>query len=325
MDVRRFYVVSQRDQRGPFTVEELIEELDAGRITATQQVRTGFGTMLGSVRDVIDTPQAMWNTAESGSALSSVDIAQRRNRILSLVILGLTLIPALTLIAFLGSGTTAVSASTPSTSLPPPPHSQTVAPLPDPVRPTVQRPAETSTPTPTPTPTTTASTSPVPKPPVVTSVPEPHPVAVSENVIVRQSTDGIVRLTASSATITAKGARLQAKGTANAHIGSWNDGEGGVEWEAMIDRPGSYEVTITYACNRSGAGVGMNISAGDQAISDLTVDTGSWDVFKPHRLSQPITISKAGSIKVFLAPINKRASAFMKLSGIRLTPIPATR
>src|SRR4051812_33555855 len=59
MDIRRFYVVSIRDERGPFSIEELAEELDAGRITATQQVRTGMGTMLGSVREVIETPKTM--------------------------------------------------------------------------------------------------------------------------------------------------------------------------------------------------------------------------------------------------------------------------
>jgi len=326
MDTRRFYVVSPRGELGPFTVEELIEELEAGRITATHPVRTGMGTMLGSVRKVLDTPEAMWNTAESGSGLSPVAMAQRRNRIVSVTILGLTLVPALMLIAFLGAGTTTtVTASTPtataSPDIPqPPPRSQTAVPSSVPVRP----PAGNSVGTPPP-PSASTSSSPSSKPRAFTSTPDPLAVAAIADGPIRQAANGVLRLTASTATITSKGARLQGKGTDNPHIGSWNFGEGGVEWEALIDRPGSFEVTITYACNRSGAGSKINFSADNRSISDLTVDTSSWDAFKPHRLSQPLTISRAGLIKFTLVPNHKKNAAFMKLSGVLLTPVPTTR
>ena len=72
MDVRRFYVISPRGERGPFSVEELHEELAAGRITSTQQVRTGMGTMLGNVREVINTPEVMWKKSSAFMKLRHV-------------------------------------------------------------------------------------------------------------------------------------------------------------------------------------------------------------------------------------------------------------
>ena len=92
-------------------------------------------------------------------------------------------------------------------------------------------------------------------------------------------------------------------------------------FRSVIDHPGSFLVTITYACNRSGAGSELSFSANDHSVTDLTRNTGTWDDYKPHQLSQPLTISKAGVVKFRLAPIKKKSAAFMKLRQVVLTPV----
>lgn len=307
MDVRRFYVISPRGELGPFSVEELNEELSAGRITPRQQVRTGMGTMLGTVREVLIAPEALWNTAESGSGLTAVAMAQRRTRMVSLVVLGLTLVPALSLMLLLGWGQEADVRT--SATAPPAPRT---APAPGITPPPVVVPVP-----PPPAPGTRQITP-------VTSNPQPATRAEADGdaEIVRQEADGVLRLMASSAIITSKGARLQGKGSDNPHIGSWNDREGGVEWRTLITKPGRFTVVMTYACNRSGAGAIFRLAAGDEVIDGIVQDTGSWDTYKPQTLARQMTIATAGPVTISLSPQEKKSSAFMKLSSIVLTPVP---
>lgn len=321
MDIRRFYVVSPRGERGPFSIEELSEELNAGRIMATQQVRTGMGTMLGTVREVIDTPETMWNTAESGSGLSPIAIAHRRNRQLSLIILALTLVPALVLISLFGVGTTTVAVAPPSADranqvlLPPAPPTEPVS-----VAPSGRSPAN---PSPTPSTNSTAPVSTIisSKPLPTSATPDPLAGTAIPNPVIRQAANGELTLTASTATITTPGARLIAKHTPNPAISGWNDAEGGIEWNAIIDHPGTFAVTITYACNPSGAGSEMGLTAGDQTISDRTKSTGTWDDYEAHQLKNHLSITKKGEMKFTLAPIKKKGSAFIKFSRIVLVPV----
>lgn len=288
-------------------MEELNEELAAGRVTPMQQVRTGMGTMIGTVREVLIAPEALWNTAETGSGLTAVAMAQKRTRMVSLVVLGLTLVPALSLMLLLGWGqeTTTRGASTtpaaetkptPSLALPPPP---SVAPVHTTSSPASRPPAATTNPT---------------------SAPRPEPATSAG--VVQQEANGVLTLSASSAIITSKTARLQGKGGDNPIIGSWNDKDGGVEWKTHVTRPGKFRVVVTYACNRSGAGAILKLAAGDGFINGVLQDTGSWDIYKPHTLAQPMTIATTGPVTISLSPQEKKSSAFMKLVGIVLTPVP---
>lgn len=310
MDVRRFYVMSPRGEQGPFSVEELNEELAAERIMPLQQVRTGMGTMIGTVREVLIAPEALWNTAESGYGLNAVAMSQRRTRMVSLVVLGLTLVPALSLILLLNgreenarefaSASTTPAAKpgpTPSVTLPPPPPALAAVPIP-------------STPSPPPRPAAATTT----------PAPAPRPAAATSSGVVQQEANGVLTLTASSAIITSKGARLQGKGGDNPHIGSWNNKDGGLEWQTIVTRPGQFHVVMTYACNRSGAGAILKLTAGGDFINDTLKDTGSWDVYTPHTLIQQLTIATAGALTISLSPQEKKSSAFMKLVGIVLTP-----
>jgi hypothetical protein len=309
MDIRRFYVISSRGEQGPFSVEELNEELSAGRVSSMQQVRTGMGTMLGTVREVLTAPEALWNTAESGSGLTAVAMAQRRTRMVSLVVLVLTLIPALSLVLLLdgGGAESAVGHPAAPASSPEP---TVIVPQPPAIAP-----APVFGPTSQPKPPTTR----------VASNPPARPAAGPESPLLRQDADGVLHLMASTAIITTKGARLQGKGTVNPHIGSWNDTEGGLEWQVQVSRPGRFQVVLTYACGRGGDGSILRLAAGDGFINDTVQETGSWDAYKPHTLAQPLTITTTGPLTISLTPHTKKSAAFMKLTGIVLTPVEPSR
>ena len=157
-----------------------------------------------------------------------------------------------------------------------------------------------------------------------TAVPPPQ-IAATAAATTPESTTPVaetpaITLSAITATITSKSARLQGKDSSNPHIGSWNDREGGLVWTTTISQAGRYSVTITYACNRSGAGGMAKVSAGPAAISETVVDTGSWDTFAPHTLRQPLEITQAGEVTITLEAEVKKSAAFMKFSSLVLAP-----
>jgi hypothetical protein len=51
--VRRLYVIALGEEHGPFDLERLAEELAAGRVQPGDQVRTGMGTPMGTVAEVM--------------------------------------------------------------------------------------------------------------------------------------------------------------------------------------------------------------------------------------------------------------------------------
>jgi hypothetical protein len=304
MDIRRFYVVSPRGECGPFSIEELAEELRSGHVTGQQQVRTGMGTMIGTVREVLDAPDPMWNPMDSTAAgLSAVVVAQRRNRNLSLVILGMTLIPATALYFFLSPGQVAAPPRTsseriPASMAPPAPAATTVR-----SENTVRPPADA----PSSSPTAAAPAAVKPTTAAISTTP-----AMSSD---------LVRLTALTAIVTVPGARLQGRDTPIPHIGTWNSQEGGVEWKTRL-APGRYAVTLTYACNKSGAGAMIVVSAGRARCSEPTRDHASWDNYQPHTFADPLVITEEGDTTIQVRAGSRKSSAFMKLAEVSLRRLP---
>ena len=52
-DNRRFFVITNRGEVGPFTLEDLKEELAAQRLARTDRLRTAFGASLGTVEEAV--------------------------------------------------------------------------------------------------------------------------------------------------------------------------------------------------------------------------------------------------------------------------------
>jgi hypothetical protein len=101
MDPRRFYVITTTGEAGPFTHEELREALNQGVIDRQHQVRTGQGTMLGTVSSQL-------SSVSQRRTRTGIDSGQRRDRQFhrfSLLVLAITLLVAGAIALSLRSGT----------------------------------------------------------------------------------------------------------------------------------------------------------------------------------------------------------------------------
>lgn len=72
-DYRRFFVITSRGEVGPFTVDDLKEEVAAQRITRTDRLRTAFGANLGTVGEAVGpAPRNQRRPSDTPSSPASV-------------------------------------------------------------------------------------------------------------------------------------------------------------------------------------------------------------------------------------------------------------
>ncbi len=303
MDVRRYYVVTGVGEQGPFRLSELREALASGTFSGSEPVRTGMGTMLGSVDEVLTTPETAWDPAESGSGATAIPFLRSR-RLLPLTILVLAFVPALVLLGLLGRGNPPATQTTAKPEvrtvvIPPPP--QIVA---APTRPPVPIPMM----------------KPTVMPPGLLPVADPPRAAVVPDLVVRQDGAGVLVIGAEFATIVDNRARIQGKGSPHPYIGSWNDKTGHIAWTVLVTRPGRFQVTLAYACAPTGAGATYHLRIGEVKITGVMQSTTSWDVYESVPLGE-VTITQTGELPMTITSGARTGSALMKLRTITLTPV----
>jgi hypothetical protein len=290
----------------------LHERLALGHIAGTQQVRTGMGTMLGSVAEVLAAGAVTWNPADSTSGTMSAGQTRGRNRTISLVVLALTVVPALLLATLLGGGGMVGPPTPPAAAGPvrsvivPPPPLATRQPEPDVAKPVAPAPAKPVASVPAPP--TPAPLAPAPLP----------PATVAPVTTLPAGGDGVVILRAEQAELVGTRARVIGRGTPQSCIGEWN-GTGLARWRIQIARPGRYRVQTSYACNSSGAGGTYQVAVGGTRLSASLHDSGSWSTFATQTVGE--ATFAAGEVTIEVSPLKIR-SVFMKLHTGILTPLP---
>jgi len=103
------------------------------------------------------------------------------------------------------------------------------------------------------------------------------------------------------------------------NIGGWTRFEDWVQWDMIVDRPGTYDVTITYAVPDSTAGAELAVKVGGQVLPYTTVGTGSFTAFKTFPLGQ-VTIDRAGRQTVSVKVTKPPTFAVMNLQAVTLKP-----
>jgi hypothetical protein len=311
MDVRRYYVVTRVGELGPFRLDELQEALDQGKIVGSAQVRTGLGTMLGTVADVLVTPETTWDARESGSGSSSA-VSSRRPAQGRLVLVTLVLLsfPAfLTVLLMSRGGTEQPAKPRLDPSFPRPP----VAVEP-PRQPAQPPPAPVAPPRPPPAPVVAAPPSQVPPP-------APAPVPDVAGQVVPQQPDGSLLIGAQYATFVDLHARVQGLGTPTPNIGDWNEKTGAVVWKVRIDRPGRFRVTLTYACAPAGAGGTYRLKIGKSTMVGECKNTTGWNTYESVPAGE-IAITDSGVLALEMSSGKRTGSQLLKLRTIALAPIP---
>jgi alpha-L-fucosidase len=138
-----------------------------------------------------------------------------------------------------------------------------------------------------------------------------------------QGADGSVYLPAEDAEIRGSRVRLEDKGGVP-NIGYWSVAADFVQWSPQINRPGIFDVELTYACDPASAGNEYVVAAGDRKLTGKTTATRGWDDFSVLKAGQ-ISIDTAGKAVVTLRPAGAKinGAGLMNLRSIILKPAKA--
>lgn len=144
----------------------------------------------------------------------------------------------------------------------------------------------------------------------------PH---VIESAALKQSDDGTLVLHAQDADISGSPAKLESRG-GQPNIGFWSSTRDFVSWQAQINKPGTFEVEITYACQPP-AGSRYAVVGGDQKLEGTVKATNSWDDFITDKVGE-MKIDKAGPLVLTVRPAGTlQGAGLMNLRSVTLKPV----
>lgn len=133
-----------------------------------------------------------------------------------------------------------------------------------------------------------------------------------------QQPDGTIVLRAADADLDGGLHVEQIGGQAN--IGFWTNPQGAVSWDVQVNQPGSFDVSIEFACETPSAGSTIHITAGEAAPLQWQVpSTGGWQQFETARPGQ-LQMASGGIIPVRISARSKPGLAVMNIRRLTLTP-----
>ena len=142
--------------------------------------------------------------------------------------------------------------------------------------------------------------------------------AVAAGALVAQAADGRIVLPAAKAEIHGAKAKYESGGGKD-NIGYWVDENDWVAWTVKVEKPGTFEVEVTYAAAPDSGGATYEVYAGEHKVSGKVEATGGWTDFKTVRLGT-LDIFGAGTVTVSVKPQTKPNLAVMNLKAVTLTP-----
>jgi len=137
--------------------------------------------------------------------------------------------------------------------------------------------------------------------------------------LLKQAKDGSVTLKASAATVHGDNAKYESGGGKD-NIGFWTNAQDYVTWDFKIKTPGSFNVEVTFACERGAGGSEYIVSVADLELTGTVRDTGSWTNFVSEKLGI-VKIGKAGTYTLAVKPKTMPGGAVMNLKSIVLVPV----
>jgi len=129
--------------------------------------------------------------------------------------------------------------------------------------------------------------------------------------------DGSVKLMAAEAVIHGGTAQFEEGGDKDA-IGFWTDPHDWVSWDFVLDKPGKFNVEITFAAD-TGCGGEYALTLGSQELAGKAAETGSWTKFVTEKLGK-LEVAAAGKHTLAVKPKNKKGIAVMNLRSVVLKP-----
>jgi alpha-L-fucosidase len=100
---------------------------------------------------------------------------------------------------------------------------------------------------------------------------------------IRQRDDRTIQLHARDAELHGETIRYELGGGKD-NVGFWTDPQDWVSWILRVNRPGSFELEITYACPNASAGSQYVVAVAGQQLTGTVKGTGSWTQFQSQKL-----------------------------------------
>ncbi len=102
-------------------------------------------------------------------------------------------------------------------------------------------------------------------------------------------------------------------------IGFWTNAGDWVSWDFQVAKAGTFDVQLTYACEKGSGESTFTVAVGDRKIECKVKETGSWTKFVTEKLGT-IQLDKPGAAKLSVKAKTKPNLAVMNLRGIKLVP-----
>ena len=124
---------------------------------------------------------------------------------------------------------------------------------------------------------------------------------------------GVLQLAAEDAELTGQ---LQLE---SGYLGYWTKSDDSVTWRVAEMKPGTYRVSLDYACLNDSAGSGFEVKIGSQTITGKVQGTGSWKDFATAELGS-VQLENNDGLTVTVKATDKPGQAVMNLRSLTLTP-----
>ncbi len=136
---------------------------------------------------------------------------------------------------------------------------------------------------------------------------------------VKQAADGTLTLKAADAELVGHAIQLETKGDGAPNIGCWTDAKDSVLWNALIARPGAFDVEIEYACEPGSEGSVCLFSFGQEPVAFQVKATGGWGDFRSETAGR-CRIGSAGPVTVTVKAKTKPGLGVVNLRRVTLKP-----
>ncbi|MGC8641520.1 MAG: alpha-L-fucosidase, partial [Isosphaeraceae bacterium] len=140
---------------------------------------------------------------------------------------------------------------------------------------------------------------------------EIQPIAMS----IHPAADGSFKLLAQDAELTG-GVRVEGDPP---NLGFWTNAKGTAAWPLSIDRPGKFEVTLTYALAPASTDNEYVLTLGDHSLTGTLSSTKSWHHYTKIKAGS-ITAAQGRTV-LTIKPAKQPASGLMNLRLVTLTPV----
>ncbi len=135
---------------------------------------------------------------------------------------------------------------------------------------------------------------------------------------IRQQADGSIVLRAAEADIHGPTPQYESGGGKD-NIGWWGDPKDSVRWTLRVEKPGEFDVEVTYSCAAGAGGSEFVVSVAGQDLAGKTKETGAWNRFAPQPLGR-VRLEKAGEYTLRVQPRAEPKWRSMGLQKIVLAP-----